>query len=129
MYAWLGKVGVGMDAVKFLNEYYRLCKTYFNTNRGDKCTGCPFEINDFSCYMEDITTKPEKAVEIVEQWSEEHPQKTYKDDFFEKFPYATAGDKGYPKIDWCELYNDGECPNWQTSEDCLKCWDKEMEEE
>lgn len=68
---------------------------------------------------------------FIDWMLEEHIGKIYKDDFFEKFPYATAGDKGYPKIDWCELYNDGECPNWhcQTSEDCLKCWDKEMEEE
>ncbi len=74
----------------------------------------------------------ESYIEKFVDWLlEEYKCKTYKDDFFEKFPNATAGDEEYPKIDWCELYNDGKCSNWhcQTSEDCFECWDKEMEKE
>lgn len=117
-----------MDAVKFLNEYYRLCKTYFNTNRGNKCTGCSFEINDFSCYIFHITTKPEKAVEIVEQWSKEHPVKTYKDDFLEKFPKtAYPEEKLYKHSRWCDLYNYGDCDK-NDNANCKDCWNESMGE-
>ena len=79
-----------MDAVKFIKEMGRMCKKHLTTTVGTfeyECGDCLFlcEI-DGSCYRGDLTEFPEEAVEIVEQWSKEHPIKTYKDDFLEKFP-------------------------------------------
>ncbi len=59
-----------MDAVKFLEEYSRMCNKY-----GD-CVGCPMEgeslcqCNDRKILHEEST----RMVKIVENWSEENPE-------------------------------------------------------
>lgn len=40
---------------------------------------------------------PEKAIEIVQKWSDEHPQKTYLTELLEKYPNAEL-DHGVPKV-------------------------------
>lgn len=57
-----------MDAVKFLEEYNRMCNTY------NDCVGCPMKNMPF-CYPHDMTTNDERKelVNAVEKWSEEHP--------------------------------------------------------
>lgn len=85
-----------MDAVKFLEEYKRMCNNY------EKCKGCPIS----TCRLADgtffcnsfIKWHAEKAVTLVEKWSEEHPQKTILDDFKEKYPNAKYVKNGYPKV-------------------------------
>lgn len=47
------------------------------------CADCPLSGEDASC-MPDLF--PDNANEIVDKWVQEHPVKTYADDFFEKFP-------------------------------------------
>ena len=56
-----------MDAVKFLEEYNRMCNTY------NDCVGCPMHDKPF-CHPHDITTNSEqkKLVNAVERWSCEH---------------------------------------------------------
>lgn len=94
MYAWLGKVGVGMDAVKFFKETGRMCAIC------KTCKYCPLG-NYYACkliaYIENEDEDIEEIVKIVEQWAKEHPQKTYKDDILEKFPNVQMF-KGYPDI-------------------------------
>lgn len=48
------------------------------------CADCPLS-RDNSC-MPDLF--PDNADEIVDKWVQEHPVKTYADDFFGKFPDA-----------------------------------------
>lgn len=70
---------------------------------------------------------PDEAIKIVQAWSDEHPQKTYKDDFFEKFPDAFRKGNGCPEVPACRLYkqlNDKGCNGY-----CVDCWNKTMEEE
>lgn len=56
-----------MDAVKFLEEYNRMCNTY------NDCVGCPMHDKPF-CHPHDMTTNDEqkKLVNAVERWSCEH---------------------------------------------------------
>lgn len=69
---------------------------------------------------------PDKAVAIVQKWSDEHPQKTYKDDFFEKFPKAMKDKDGTPKYCLKRLYGlEKEC---NKLSDCYKCWNEVMPE-
>lgn len=81
------------------------------------------------CECNEIEKKaPDKAIAIVQQWSDEHPQKTYKEDFFEKLPSAEKGVRGYPRIGCpCRIY-----PQLSSmcndSIYCSDCWDKMMEE-
>lgn len=56
-----------MDAVKFLEEYNRMCNAY------DDCVGCPMHDKPF-CHPHDMTTNNElkNLVIAVEKWSCEH---------------------------------------------------------
>lgn len=56
-----------MDAVKFLEEYNRMCNTY------NDCVGCPMQLKPF-CHPHDMTTNSElkNLVIAVERWSCEH---------------------------------------------------------
>ena len=70
-----------MDAVKYLKERNRMCDSYNNM-----CDGCGFgKVPKCNHTEED---NPEKAVEIVEKWSAEHPMKMRQGEFLKIFPNA-----------------------------------------
>lgn len=74
--------------VNYLREHERMCKFY----DADECVNdCPMSArnNGKKCGCEKIKCEhPETAVEIVQKWSDEHPQKTRLDDLLEKYPNA-----------------------------------------
>lgn len=95
------------------------------------CTDCPLSIENngtgVSCtYFE--TNYPEKAIAIVQKWSDEHPQKTYLSEFLKHYPNAPLGDGGTP-LGICPyelgLMGAGDCRN---DGDCVKCWNQPIEE-
>ena len=73
----------------------------------------------------------EKAIEIVQKWSDEQPKKTYAQDFFEKFPDAPKDEAVKGKCPWaCRIgiYGGG-CPKIEPEIDsCCECWNELMEE-
>lgn len=85
-----------MDAVEFLKERIRMCKSY-----KDSCAGCNlynfFQESNIHC-IELLECCPEESVNLVQQWSQSHPQKTMMQDFFEKFPNAPKDDFGTPYL-------------------------------
>lgn len=75
---------------------------------------------------------PEKAIAIVQKWSEEHPRKTFLQDFLEKYPKARLNEKGYPDdvcpIELGYLGENFECKGiFDTN--CESCWNQWMETE
>lgn len=40
---------------------------------------------------------PEEAIKIIQKWSDEHPRKTFSDEYLEKYPNAPLYDNGIPK--------------------------------
>ena len=75
-----------MDAVKFIEERNRMCKSY-----GSKCGKCPANFdNMFCCGVAAISTLDAAVqIAIVEKWSIEHPKKqkkTRQDVFLEQYP-------------------------------------------
>lgn len=58
-----------MDAVKFINEVNRMCKSH-----DEVCTGCP--LMNSNCLVNDFDVEAEKVVPIVEEWSKKHPVMT-----------------------------------------------------
>lgn len=70
---------------------------------------------------------PERANDIVNDWCNEHPIKTYADDFFEKFPKAKRCQEGYPAL--CRNTPYGICEDSCGDRSCAKCWNEPMEEE
>lgn len=90
-----------MDAVEFLKQFNRMCKTY----NDDGCTKCP--AYKYRC-GEEFDEQEEDGVSIVEQWAKEHPVKTRQSEFLKQWPDAKVGDDGYPSVGPCQLYKDME---------------------
>lgn len=90
-----------MDVVEFFSELRRMCKSYSD------CTKCPYH-GDRCDNAIDLF---EKTVEVVEQWSREHPRKTRQNVFLEQWPEAKLFD-GIIDIKPCSLIASfqSECP-------------------
>jgi hypothetical protein len=65
-----------MDAVSYIREKARMCKTI------TRCSECP--LRNVGC-GDSLKTSPEKILELVEQWSKEHPVLTNRMKFEEVF--------------------------------------------
>ena len=110
--------------INFLSELKRLCDSRDGcvANAANK-EDCPmFGVCDVCSGLlcaEDVKT----AIEIVQKWSDEHPKKTYAQDFFEKFPKAQSNSDGTPYVCRQTMYGE-ECPNIE----CDDCWNEPMEE-
>lgn len=111
--------------VNFFDEYKRMCAKV----HGLPCSKCPLSYTrngtDYGCETY-IRLYPDKAVEIVQAWSDAHQIKTYAEDFFEKFPNAARETGGTPKSCWRNVYGSGNCP--VIDHDCAKCWNRIMED-
>ena len=81
-----------MDAIKFMKEKKRMCKSY------SECTEiCPLkklmDENRLTC-LGYCFAHPEEAVSIVKKWSTEHPIKTRQSEFLKLFPNARLNEFG-----------------------------------
>lgn len=65
-------------------------------------------------------------ISMVQKWSDEHPLKTYAQDFFEKFPNALKDHEGVPNACLVDIYGSSfdECYGC-----CIDCWNKPMNDE
>lgn len=90
------------------------------------CSTCELHKNNnktnVSCYRL-ANEHPDKAVAIVEEWSKEHPQKTIKDDFLEKYPNAETYEEGIPVSCAKHLGYIGQC-----NRICSECWNRPLSE-
>lgn len=111
-----------------LHEYGRMCAE-------NDCASChitKFKDNkdmykDIEC-AEFLRDYPVIAKRIIMTWSEQHPVKTYRDDFFEKFPKAPRKGNGGPLFEPCKVYG-RICGD--SCDDCIGCnefWDEAYEE-
>lgn len=112
-------------AINYLTEQERLC-TYFYG-----CHSCPLSVENNSTNFNCINFQrkfPEKAIEIVQKWSDEHPMKTYKDDFLERFPNAYRHPDGRPAICRNLTYGLKAIPCPYNGKSCADCWGEVMPE-
>ena len=116
-----------MDAVKFIEERNRMCKSFC-----DGCKGCPaFNacVDDLCCAVgQESTLAATDQIAIVEKWSAAHPRKTRQSEFLNLFPDA---DLSTGTVNVCpnSLYK-GKC-DCARYKNCLSCkrefWSKEVE--
>lgn len=105
------------EVEKFLKDLKRMC------NPVNGCKFCVFnEHANGSCFNL-IRNKPKLAMDLVEKWCNEHPLKTYKQDFVEKYPQCKLDSYGDPLGLCCGNIYNFDCHN--TS--CKGCWSQEME--
>ena len=112
-----------MDCSKtevFLAEWKRMCKA-------NKCNTCVLYGVHGTC-KNFILTKPEKAVEIVQEWSDQHPVKTRLSVLKEQYPNLQLRLDGTPNVCCTYLYNTPFPEEGCTKEMCVKCWNTPIED-
>ena len=115
-----------MDAKEFMEERNRMLNSLGRIN--SRCYGVPCN----KCYLynpgadSDCLYNTEKAIDIVEKWSKEHPKRTYLDVLLEAFP-DTPMTNGVPtSVCPCDIgLTENSCT--QISMGCRDCWNKEYE--
>lgn len=84
----------------YFTEKLRMTKRTKNGLCKIKCSNCPLCSNNngegLSCPTFEMYY-PEKAIEVVQKWSDEHPQKTFLTEFLKNYPNAEL-DHGVPKV-------------------------------
>lgn len=120
-----------MDAVKFVEERNRMCKS---TNPSG-CRGCPAFVDPGCCAVGlGSAVDATDQIAMVEKWSSEHPRKTRQDVLLEMYPTALLMEDG--TLSACPLllsseYRDkrGRCTRSYKS--CVECrkefWSQEVE--
>lgn len=112
----------------YLSERKRMCKR-------TKCSECPLgpNLNGTNKFCSDFEHHyASKAVEIVQKWSNKHPQRTLLSEFLEHYPNVKLNSCGYPEYiipcglgaiykDCAYRYNSSCCG-------CQDCWDTPVEE-
>lgn len=79
-----------MDFMECLKTEQRMCK-YYKLN----CRECPLSSYNNGTYAgcsAFMRLNPEKYVEIIKKWVEEHPRKTRQSEFLKMFPNAELED-------------------------------------
>lgn len=118
--------------IDFFAEAKRLCdsRTACEADAANK-ERCP--LFDF-CRCTFTTGRAEEvitAIESLQKWSDEHPKKTYAQDFFEKFPKAQSNSDGTPFVCRKRIYGGIR----STLEDCdytgacYRCWSEPLNDE
>ena len=86
-----------MDAIKFIKERDRMCKSYYDAEKGHCSDGCP--AHDVQCTdLDDLSTDAEELVTLVEEWSATHPCKTRQSVFLSHYPEAPIGENGVLEV-------------------------------
>lgn len=110
-----------MDAVKFINERDRMCKSF-----GDRCIGCPgFDIyEEVLCLVDRESTLDATAqVAIVEEWSAAHPRKTRQDVLLEQYPEANLDKYGIIQICPAAFFSSYRSPKLGCTNSTMMCHD------
>ena len=111
-----------MDALEFIRERNRMCKSF-----GVECENCPANKDNF-CIAFNVD---EEIVPIVEKWSKENPRKTRQSLLLEQYPSAQSVD-GVIMICPKMLDTSFSCPiDANVDIDCPDCrrefWTQEVE--
>lgn len=106
-----------MDAVKFIEERNRMCKSF-----SPDCEGC--RVDEAKPIMSEccqwMFENPERVVKIVEEWSATHPRKTRQSEFLKIFPHPALDSDGVIAIQPCEVIVDA-CKD-SSGNKRTNCW-------
>ena len=124
-----------MDCSKieiFLSEWYRLCKS--KAVGCEACATCKmwFLDKEQGGCKASVMKDPQRAIKIVQKWSDEHPQKTLLTEFLKSYPKTELNSDGCPYIAPCELgivKLKDECKGEGVHRyPCRECWNTPIEE-
>lgn len=113
----------------YFAEKRRMTKRIKNGLCKIKCSNCPLCSNNngegLSCPTFEMYY-PEKAIEVVQKWSDEHPQKTFVTEFLKNYPNAEL-DHGVPKVCLKKLGTVPGCAKTKKDDlyiSCYRCWNQ-----
>lgn len=110
--------------VNFLKENDRMCHSIIN---GSECgTSCllSYENNGTYCGCNEFMLHyPEKAIAIVQKWSDENPQRTYLSELLRTFPNVELNCNGTPKRIHCP-HHLGLKDIDNCDKGCVECWNQ-----
>lgn len=113
----------------YFNEKLRMTKRTKNGLCKIKCSNCPLCSNNngegLSCPTFEMHY-PEKAIEVVQKWSDEHPQKTFVTEFLKNYPRAVVNGDGIPNS-VCP-YDLGLMNKHDCRKTCIECWNQPIED-
>lgn len=117
-----------IDCAKAENYFAEKLKMTKRTRKGlckIDCSVCPLcsENNGTSGLVSCTTLEmlnPEKAIAIVQKWSNAHPQKTYLSELLKIFPNIPLSDDGTPKS-LCP-FELGVTMTEKCNNECIECW-------
>lgn len=103
-----------------IKDFARMCNSQISCEECSKG-----KINDMIECNQYICSHPECAEAIIDKWCAEHPVKTYRDDFFERFPKARKIANDLP----CDCVNSFYGTDFHCDKDCKFCWNQVYKEE
>lgn len=114
----------------YLSEQARMTKSSDVGVCRISCNHCPLSRfnNDEEMLCTELELRhPEKAIAIIQKWSDKHPQKTYLTEFLKHYPNAQLRIDGIPK-GVCPyalgLINRDDCQ--KKDHNCVECWNQAM---
>lgn len=93
------------------------------------CEECPLSSmnNGEGIVCSDFETcYPEKAIAIIQKWSDKHPQKTFVTEFLKNYPRAAVNGDGIPNS-VCP-YDLGLMNKHDCRKTCIECWNQPIED-
>ena len=115
-----------MDVVEYFKIKKRVC-----ASAGTGCCECMIANEPEDCICFELEY-PEEAISAMEQWAEEHPQKTRQGEFLKMFPNAPLDRSSIVELCPKATEGVGYC-NRGISMECVVCrreyWGKEIENE
>lgn len=116
-------------AKNYLSEKARMTKSRDVGVCCISCNHCPLSRfnNDEKILCTNLELKyPEKAISIVQKWSNEHPQKIFLTEFLKNYPNAQLNNHRIPGACVYDLglINSNEC---KIKHNCVECWNQPIE--
>jgi hypothetical protein len=113
----------------YLSEQARMTKSSDVGVCRISCNHCPLSRfnNDEEMLCTELELRhPEKAIAIVQKWSDEHPQRTYLSELLKIFPNIPLSDDGTPKS-LCP-FELGVTMTEKCNNECVECWNRIIED-
>lgn len=112
----------------YLSEQARMTKSSDVGVCRISCNHCPlsrFNNDEEMLCTELELSRPEKAIAIIQKWSDEHPPKTYLSELLKHYPNTPLDDNGTPES-VCP-YDLGLKDIDNCDKGCVECWNQPVE--
>ena len=113
------------DTKVFLKEWQRMCDSV------GSCENCKLHEHNMPCVNSRgiFKNEPEKAIAIVQEWSDAHQPKTRLSEFLEKYPKTKLyGASELPRFCVADLYGTTWEEMGMVGVGCADCWNTPMEQ-